>query len=434
MNLPNNIEMPSGAVESATANTAERPITPEEMERMAKRRYQDPKPFREGHWWWISPRKDEFVDGKLQRIRTRMKVCEADTSEREARRMAAEILRPMNQGLETVGSATRFADYINSTYKAYLETKATTTQASYNATLNKYLLPVFEDMPLRNITSPLLQKYFSGMAKEAIGGPTVLKIREVLSSVLARAVRYDLLLKNPALHVEIPHSKLVNKHCRKPNLSPEEFNKLLLLVDEPYATMVYVAVHSGLRVSELCALKWEDVGAESLTIDERYCRGDLSVPKTAASNATIGVAPSVIARIQRLKTLEVEINWGGHGAKKKIKVVRSSKPNDLVFQSLKTAAPMNDQNILRRHLRPAAVKLGIELKKATWRSLRRSWATWMGQAGADLKSVQAQMRHSRASTTMDIYAQFVPEAQQRAVARTMAMLDDRAAKQAAMPN
>lgn len=152
------------------------------------------------------------------------------------------------------------------------------------------------------------------------------------------------------------------------------------------------------------------------------------MPKTTASSATIGVASSVIARIQKLKTLEVEINWGGKGAKKKIKAVRSSQPSDLVFQSLRTGAPMNDQNILRRHLRPAAKKRGIDPKKATWRSLRTSWATWMGQAGADLKSIQAQLRHARASTTLDIYQQFVPEAQQRAVARTMEMLRERAAK------
>jgi site-specific recombinase XerD len=49
----------------------------------------------------------------------------------------------------------------------------------------------------------------------------------------------------------------------------------------------------------------------------------------------------------------------------------------------------------------------------------------MVEAGADPKSVQAQMRHSRISTTMDIYAQFVPESQRRAVAKTMDMVTER---------
>src|SRR5262249_37592118 len=71
-----------------------------------------------------------------------------------------------------------------------------------------------------------------------------------------------------------------------------------------------------------------------------------------------------------------------------------------------------DENILRRFIKPAARRLGFT---ANWRSLRTSCATWMVLAGADPKSVQGQMRHSRISTTMDIYAQFVPEGQKLAV-------------------
>ena len=100
---------------------------------------------------------------------------------------------------------------------------------------------------------------------------------------------------------------------------------------------------------------------------------------------------SVIERIHRLKTLEVEINCGGQGSKKRFKVVRSANPGDLVFQSLRRGEPMNDQNILKRHLRPAAKKLGLEEKKATWHALRRSWATGMIQAGADPKSCRANL-------------------------------------------
>jgi integrase len=163
-------------------------------------------------------------------------------------------------------------------------------------------------------------------------------------------------------------------------------------------------------------------------VDERFCRGDWSVTKTVASSTTIPVDRSVTDRIRRLKTLEVEVNWGGKGAKKRLKVVRSDRPQDLVFQSLRKGTPMQDGNILRRHLRPAALKLGIDPKKATWRSLRTSCATWMIEAGANPKDTQAQMRHERLSTTMDIYAQHVPTSQRRAVAATMEMVRSRQAQ------
>jgi integrase len=175
--------------------------------------------------------------------------------------------------------------------------------------------------------------------------------------------------------------------------------------------MIYVAVWTGLRVSELIGLKWRCIHADSITIEERYCRGDWSKPKTDASAVTIGVDPEVIARLLRLIALTVEVRAGR--AVRKHKLVKSGGAHDLVFQSVQNGHPMNDQNILKRHLQPAARKLGLPF--VNWRCLRTSHATWLVQAGADPKSVQGQMRHSRISTPMDIYAQIVPTAQRRAL-------------------
>jgi integrase len=75
--------------------------------------------------------------------------------------------------------------------------------------------------------------------------------------------------------------------------------------------------------------------------------------------------------------------------------------------------PLRDNNILSRFIKPAPRAIG--LRWVNWRSLRTSHATWLKLVGADVKDAQAQMRHSRASTTLDIYQQFVPERQQRVV-------------------
>jgi integrase len=75
----------------------------------------------------------------------------------------------------------------------------------------------------------------------------------------------------------------------------------------------------------------------------------------------------------------------------------------------------HDNNILVRHIKPAARKIGLPF--VNWLCLRRSHATWLKMAGADVKDAQAQMRHSRASTTLDIYQQFTPESQRKAVDR-----------------
>lgn len=60
---------------------------------------------------------------------------------------------------------------------------------------------------------------------------------------------------------------------------------------------------------------------------------------------------------------------------------------------------------------------------ANWQVLRRSCATWLQQAGVDVKDAQGLLRHSRASTTQDIYQQIVEESQHRAVRKLTAFVE-----------
>jgi integrase len=177
-----------------------------------------------------------------------------------------------------------------------------TTQERYTGVLEHYLLPRFGDLCLIDLTPMTLQGYFSSMCNWKLSGESRDKIRDVLASVLRTAVKtYGLLVTNPIEGIQLPPNKTGKR--KKPFLSPEQFDELVHAIPEPYATMVYVVTYSGLRVSELLGLKWHDIGFDSITIDERYCRGDWSEPKSSASNTTIGVDRSVIERIHRLKLL-----------------------------------------------------------------------------------------------------------------------------------
>ena len=60
------------AIVSAEANTGN-PLRGD-FERMARRRFQDPKPRRRGDWWTIQVRQDVFVDGKLRRSNRRVRL------------------------------------------------------------------------------------------------------------------------------------------------------------------------------------------------------------------------------------------------------------------------------------------------------------------------------------------------------------------------
>jgi integrase len=102
--------------------------------------------------------------------------------------------------------------------------------------------------------------------------PTISNIRDTLSSMLRSTVEADYLIKNPLDRLRMPLDKRPRQ--RKSTITPEQFHALLELVPKPFASMLFVSVWTGLRVSELIGLKWRCIHADSITVEERFCRGD----------------------------------------------------------------------------------------------------------------------------------------------------------------
>jgi hypothetical protein len=140
-------------------------------------------------------------------------------SEREVRKVAAEYMRPLNQGMQGIGSATSFAQYVQQEYmQVVMPLLAKSTRDRYEGVLKNYLLPTFGELCLRDLSPLSVQKYFSNMATSPLAHESRDKIRDVLSSVLASAVKYEFLVRNSAENVRMPAEKRGKKR-NKPYLS-----------------------------------------------------------------------------------------------------------------------------------------------------------------------------------------------------------------------
>jgi integrase len=93
-------------------------------------------------------------------------------------------------------------------------------------------------------------------------------------------------------------------------------------------------------------------------------------------------------------------------------------PEALVFHTSK-GTPHNDSNLLHRKLKPAGRKLGMPW--LNWHTLRRTHATLFQFAGGSLRDAQAQLGHSKMSTTLEIYTLPIPE-QQRVTVEKLSVL------------
>ena len=84
----------------------------------------------------------------------------------------------------------------------------------------------------------------------------------------------------------------------------------------------------------------------------------------------------------------------------------------LVFHT-RTGTPLSDTNLLHRHLKPAGRKIGAPW--LSWHTLRRTHATMLQAAGGSIKDAQAQLGHTKLSTTLEIYTFPLPDHQREAV-------------------
>ena len=158
-------------------------------------------------------------------------LCDTDLlatlPEREVNKIATEYLRPLNQGLESLGSATNFEHYIETIYKPVVKPlMATTSFDRTRGVLDNYLLPAFGKCCLRDLTALTLQTYFSKLTtsttNQMLSHESRDKIRDVLSSALRFAVQHDLLVRNPAnrcAYLQISEARSATNRTAQPSSS-----------------------------------------------------------------------------------------------------------------------------------------------------------------------------------------------------------------------
>jgi integrase len=157
--------------------------------------------------------------------------------------------------------------------------------------------------------------------------------------------------------------------------------------------MVLLDVATGLRQSELFALKWKDVDFENrqLWVTRLIVQRVVGACKTEASQKPVPHHDHLIGALRR---------WQCR--------TPYQTPESWVFASPQRRGKSLywGQQLLRHHIRPAAQRVGI-VKRIGWHTFRRTYSTLLRATGAELKVMQELMRHSTIRVTLDTYTQAV---------------------------
>jgi integrase len=194
----------------------------------------------------------------------------------------------------------------------------------------------------------------------------------------------------------------VSKLQKKPQtLAPEKFQELLGKLRDPYRTMAIVAMCTGLRVSEVLALRWEhiDFDAGVMLVQQGVVNGRIGRVKTEASRDDIPLDPAFA---------DVLCKW------------RGDRTEGLVFPSHITGGCYHASIIQGQVLKPAGEQIGVT--RLGWHTFRHTYRSLLDETGAPIGVQQKLMRHSNVATTMNVYGNATIRAKQQANSKVVQMV------------
>ena len=334
--------------------------------------------------------------------RRRVLGLRAQMTKGQAEQALFEILRPINTGERAPEQTVTFGDFTAKWEREILVHYRESTKLFYKKTLDRWILPYFKDWKLVEVRTPDVQAFLNKFASYS---KSVLKhVRATLSVVMATATDWQYLTRNPVRGVKLPPGKAVKQAAV---LTVEQLAMVIANLKEPYRTMAVIASSTGMRESEVLALKWDDfdTGAQTVRVRRSLYRGKLNAPKTEESDRMIPYGDMVRDALEHLANSK-------------------RKSPDFLF----VTTPGNlftPEEVTKRVFRPLTQRLKIPA--FTWRSFRRSAETALHTEGVPLKVQQQILGHSNPNMTL-LYADPDIAERRKAMGRLDALLLPNVAK------
>lgn len=266
-----------------------------------------------------------------------------------------------------------------------------TSMAAYSLIIRNHLAPRFDW--LNEVTPESVQKLADEELKKGNGVTTVKGIILVLKMI----VRYC--EKQGWMDVRIYDISLPKKR-KRPNaqvLAVEDEKRLLTWLAS-HRTLrnigLMICLCCGLRIGEVCALKWKDFDLEHMIVHVRRTihRIYISDRKPHKSELTIGL-PKTEESVREVPLTDIL-------AQQLLDERESSKPSPETFVLSGKKKPIDPQTF-RNHFKEVSEQVGLPPRKI--HSLRHTFATRCVESKCDLKTLSALLGHADITTTMNLY-------------------------------
>lgn len=240
-----------------------------------------------------------------------------------------------------------------------------------------HLVPFFKGMKLRQITPFMIEDY-KQKRKARVKGATVNRELSCLKHMLNLAINEGLLSNNPVRKVKF----FLEDSIKIRTLNPEEQEVLINVASGITKAAIIIALHTGLRRTELLSLKWEQID---------FSLGSICIERSKSGK------PRTIPMNRLVENALLELH-------------RERKNDKYVFWNEKEKKPIQD---LKKSFKTACQLAGI--RKMRFHDLRHNFATALVENGVDIVTVSELMGHSDINLTAKRYSHPSVEHKKRAV-------------------
>lgn len=314
-------------------------------------------------------------------------------------------------------SSMRLSDFVPRYLEIAKQTLSPATYEFYKLKIDSLIIPALGHLKLKDINPSHIQKFMNQLAAapkekrsgvpvedgETLSPSTVRRYLTVLQSIFKQAVKLGLISDSPA---KVERLTLPKAQAPKIEIfTKQEAAQMLEALeneDLQFQTLVQLAIFTGARRGELCALKFSDVDFEQrkITIERAAykIKGQplATKPPKDYETRTVTINESCIELLKMLKVEKIEsaqrlgTQWSG---------------GDWVFTQW-NGEMMNPMTPTKQFSKFLA-RNGLKHRK--FHSLRHTSATLLLYAGVNIKQVQGRLGHGDIETT-NKYLHLIEEA------------------------
>ena len=359
----------------------------------------------------------QFVSGRNPETGKLIRHSVYGKTQREVAAKLREATASIDRGTYQEPNKLTVAEYAKEYFSTCAVNLSHNTQVSYKRILDKHILPALGKVKHTDLNHRQVQRFVTSLsAQKGLSAKTVRNIHGVLHNMLESAVRDELLLRNVSERCSLPR---VTQHQVRA-ITTAELSRFLHAIDgKQFRNIFFIDIFSGLRLSEILGLRWDDVDFDydciyvRQQLQQKQIKGDFSyflAPPKEGKQRKIILAQNAmqVLRHQRAKQLEQRLAAGALW----------DNSFHLVFTN-DFGQPLNRRTVYK-HLKRILLDCGMG--NYTFHSLRHSFATISLENGDDIKTVQTNLGHYAASFTLKTYAHVSDQMQRNSAARMDALI------------